>query len=151
MQVKRSVSFSSFQRIGTYIPSPTEHGEVDKVIAPLLGEDDAYYSHGMWCDPSPGDVMCCIINVFEAILFGLFTSIMCCDQMSSIISNTTYIETLQGRRDRNEKDKKSWKENVKTVFGEPLSIRWLLPTPLTPKIMKDFSSLCGQYLEEEYS
>jgi hypothetical protein len=39
-----------------------------------------------------------ILNLVEALIFGLFTAIMMWDQLSAIFENTTYIDSLQGKK-----------------------------------------------------
>ncbi|ETO34375.1 DHHC family palmitoyl transferase fused to a KOW domain, signal peptide [Reticulomyxa filosa] len=103
-----------------------------------IGEGLIEYSY---CNGSPGDIVCCMLNLFEAILFGLFTCIMGCDQFSSIWNNTTYIDIIQNRS-KTGKEKKSGYELLQAVFGEPFRVTWFLPTPVTSKVIKDFKSLC---------
>eukprot|EP01084_Bolivina_argentea_P032403 59958_1 len=100
-----------------------------------------------WCKGNGLDVMFCIINLFEGILFGLFTMIMSCDQISSIISNVTYIDTLTMNRKQLQKRKKqsSSMDNLSFIFGEPFGVGWFLPTTLTPKIKENFKNLCMQF------
>ena len=101
-----------------------------------------------WCRGNGLDVMFCIINLFEGILFGLFTMIMSCDQISSIISNVTYIDTLTMNRKQLQKRKKqslSSMDNLTFIFGEPFGIGWFMPTSLTPKIKENFKNLCMQF------
>lgn len=66
--------------------------------------------------------------VIEAILFGLFTLCMMCDQYTTVTTNRTGIDRLKG--DKGGK-KASYMENVKEVFGGPQSrgfhYTWLLP------------------------
>lgn len=66
--------------------------------------------------------------VVEAILFGLFTMCMMCDQWSVVLSSMTQIDRLKGERVR----KRSTCDNLTEVFGgEPrFSIGWLLPIPV---------------------
>mmetsp|Transcript_59305 Transcript_59305/g.94335 ORF Transcript_59305/g.94335 Transcript_59305/m.94335 type:complete len:306 (-) Transcript_59305:120-1037(-) len=108
----------------------TEHAEMDE-----------------WCKGNGLDVMFCIINLFEGILFGLFTMIMSCDQISSIISNVTYIDTLTMNRKQLQKRKKqaSSMDNLSFIFGEPFGLGWFLPKRLTPKIKENFKNLCMQF------
>ena len=110
-----------------------------------LGTEDL--EEGDWCHGSGMDVMCCIINMFEGILFGLFTMIMSCDQISSIISNVTYIDTLtMNRAQMKERKKQSTSmDNLAFIFGEPFGIGWFLPMALTPKIKENFNNLCMQF------
>mmetsp|Transcript_2623 Transcript_2623/g.3043 ORF Transcript_2623/g.3043 Transcript_2623/m.3043 type:complete len:338 (-) Transcript_2623:1001-2014(-) len=80
------------------------------------------------CDASIGGSMIMFGVVLEALLFGLFTLCMMCDQWSVVLSSVTQIDRLKGERAR----KRSLCENLTEVFGgEPrFSITWLLPTPV---------------------
>ena len=82
-----------------------------------------------YCDARPVDILLCVLNFIEGILFGLFTFIMLFDQLSAIFENTPYIMKLKGRKGA----KKTKYECLQLVFGEPLHLRWFFPTPLTPK------------------
>ena len=75
------------------------------------------------------------LSIFLALLFALFVIIMFCDQMSCILYNTSTIDNLQKERNPNAEQGKGEKaakrtawQNVKEVFGGPVSIHWLLPT-----------------------
>merc|ERR1711972_1107936 len=46
--------------------------------------------------PNDEDAVCSALVFFVSIIFGLFTCIMLCDQLSNIIYDTTGIEGLQG-------------------------------------------------------
>lgn len=122
------------------------------ITEPLLDDqghqrDMELHGEDSWCKGGGADVLMCIINLFEGILFGLFTMIMSCDQISSIISNVTYIDTLTMNSSELKKRKKkaSSMDNLAFIFGEPFGIRWFLPTPLTPKIKENFKNLCIQF------
>lgn len=73
-----------------------------------------------------GELLCCVLIFFVAIIFGLFTSIMFCDQASNIANNTTGIDVLKGR----ESQQRPWRESVQEVMGRGPLWRWLLPTPI---------------------
>merc|ERR1712173_145909 len=104
--------------------------------------DNSIHGEDPWCRGGSGDVLMCIINMFEGILFGLFTMIMSCDQISSIISNTTYIDSLTMNRKQLQKKKKaaSSMDNLTFIFGAPFGINWFLPIGLTPKIKENFKN-----------
>ena len=63
----------------------------------------------------------------QAILFGLFTSAMLCEQLSSIISDQTGIERLKHDYTA---PQRSALVNLSETFGRPVSLLWLLPTPV---------------------
>mmetsp|Transcript_16357 Transcript_16357/g.25671 ORF Transcript_16357/g.25671 Transcript_16357/m.25671 type:complete len:346 (-) Transcript_16357:1207-2244(-) len=67
-----------------------------------------------------------LVVVVEAILFGLFTMCMMCDQWSVVLTATTQIDRLKGEQKR----RRGVCENLNEVFGgEPrFSFMWLLPT-----------------------
>jgi len=86
------------------------------------------------CTVSGVHVALCVINFIEAVIFGLFVSIMLWDQMSAIYENTPGIDALQHRMG----PKRSMYLSLKEVFGEPLSWRWLLPLTLPKQVHDDF-------------
>lgn len=69
--------------------------------------------------------------VVTAVLFGLFTMCMLCDQLHSISTNTTGIDRLKGHAAGSNSNLRA---NLAEVFGgEPtdgFSLMWLLPTPI---------------------
>jgi len=66
-----------------------------------------------------------IFLLFEALLFGLFTAIMCGTQLSAICTDETGIEQLKKETARWER-KSKWL-SLKAVFGHPFSYRWFSP------------------------
>eukprot|EP00416_Gambierdiscus_australes_P043443 CAMPEP_0171106862 /NCGR_PEP_ID=MMETSP0766_2-20121228/65704_1 /TAXON_ID=439317 /ORGANISM="Gambierdiscus australes, Strain CAWD 149" /LENGTH=164 /DNA_ID=CAMNT_0011568069 /DNA_START=364 /DNA_END=858 /DNA_ORIENTATION=- len=80
-----------------------------------------------------GDTLCMMLIFFVAIIFGLFTCIMFCDQISNILANQTGIEGLQGSTVKT----RPWRESLQEVMGRGPSVRWLLPTPLRRAQVKD--------------
>lgn len=70
----------------------------------------------------------CGMIILVSIIFGLFTAIMLCDQVSNISSNTTGIDALQGYG--NSGAARPFKESLREVFGRRLSVHWFLPTPV---------------------
>lgn len=75
------------------------------------------------------------VSIFLAVLFGLFVVIMFCDQMWCILSNTSTIDNLQKEKNPNMESGKGQKaasrtawQNLKEVFGGPLSPFWFIPT-----------------------
>jgi len=89
------------------------------------------------CDPTQLDIILCILNVIEGILFGLFTFIMLYDQIDAIFKNTPYIDALKGKRGK----KKTRYQCLKDVFGEKFNIRWFLPSPLTSKMIENWENM----------
>merc|ERR1712039_937104 len=55
-----------------------------------------------------GQILGCIVIFFVALVFGLFTAIMMCDQVSNIISNQSGIDALKGEAPQKAK---SWQES----------------------------------------
>ena len=78
------------------------------------------------CDITRVFVLSGMIVFFVAMLFGLFTAVMFCDQMSAIIKDQTGIEALQNTPGK----PRSLKESMHEVMGCTLSWRWLVPTPV---------------------
>eukprot|EP00927_Polykrikos_kofoidii_P034367 TRINITY_DN2916_c0_g3_i1.p1 TRINITY_DN2916_c0_g3~~TRINITY_DN2916_c0_g3_i1.p1 ORF type:complete len:291 (-),score=24.11 TRINITY_DN2916_c0_g3_i1:180-1052(-) len=71
-------------------------------------------------------ILGCVGILFVALLFGLFTAMMLCDQLSNIHSNQSSIDALQGR----EAKARPFKESLQEVMGRGPSLKWLLPTPV---------------------
>ena len=65
-----------------------------------------------WCRPDTTDTVVSICNVVEAIIFGIFTIAMGCDQAEAIAENTNYIDRLQKKKDKNKLYCNPWK-----IFG----------------------------------
>lgn len=74
--------------------------------------------------PVASAILLMIFLVFESLLFGIFSLVMCCTQVSSIIKDETGIENL--KRERMVK-KGTVYENLQDVFGGYFSISWLSP------------------------
>jgi len=73
------------------------------------------------------DTLCCMLILFVAVIFGLFTLIMLCDQLSRVLSNQTGIEQLQGSQYK----ARPWRELMQEVMGRGPSWRWVVPTTLS--------------------
>jgi len=74
--------------------------------------------------PMAASILLMIFLVFEGLLFGIFTLVMLCSQVTSVVKDETGIEYL--------KKEKRFKEstmygNLQEVFGGNLSISWLSP------------------------
>ncbi|XP_052816335.1 palmitoyltransferase ZDHHC3-like isoform X3 [Mya arenaria] len=73
----------------------------------------------------PATTIFLIFLVFEGLLFGIFTAIMCGSQMTAICSDETGIESL--KKDQATWERRSYWLSVKAVFGHPFSWRWFSP------------------------
>lgn len=93
-----------------------------------------------YCVPSPADTICCVLNFVEAILFGLFVTVMMFDQFSVIFDNTTYIHKLKGMK-RNQR--RNMYDSLVFTFGETMGFGWLLPKPTPQGAIDNFLSMCG--------
>jgi len=96
-----------------------------------------------FCKPAPVDTICCVLNFVEAIMFGLFVTIMLFDQLSVVFDNTTYIDKLKGNSKN--KERKTKYESLISLFGESLTFGWLLPKSSTRRMMKEFMALCTSF------
>lgn len=81
-----------------------------------------------------GKIVACILVFFVAIVFGLFTTIMLCDQVSNIVSGQTGIDQLKKESDSRTRP---WRESMQEVMGRGPSWRWLVPIPLRRAQVKD--------------
>uniref|UniRef100_A0A0G4HDL0 Palmitoyltransferase n=1 Tax=Chromera velia CCMP2878 TaxID=1169474 RepID=A0A0G4HDL0_9ALVE len=96
------------------------------------------------CNLGGAGVLCTVLVAFEALIFGLFTCIMFCDQTSGITSDETGIEYLKGRSATvavMAGGKETWTSRQRTsyeafleVFGCHFGIDWFLPTPVRFKL-----------------
>ncbi len=68
----------------------------------------------------------CVLNFVEALIFGLFVSVMMWDQMGAIFDNTPYIDSLKKKHGA----KRGRYQSLKEVFGEPFGWRWFVPTAI---------------------
>jgi len=71
-----------------------------------------------------------ILLTIEALLFGLFTTCMACEQITSVMYNQTYIDRLQAKRgDVSKSTNHGILGNLREVFGDADSyLNWLVPT-----------------------
>lgn len=75
---------------------------------------------------SPASTLILVIMLgFESLLFGIFTVVMFCTQISAIFSDETQIETLKGEEPKWAR-KGKW-ASLKAVFGRDVGIKWLSP------------------------
>ena len=84
-----------------------------------------------------------IIFGFESLLFGIFTIVMFCTQISAIFTDETQIETLKNEEAKWEK-KGKW-ASLKAVFGRDVGIKWL--SPFTKPNFKYFNSTFNKLLD----
>merc|ERR1711962_39510 len=70
-------------------------------------------------------VVLVILLVFEALLFSIFTAVMCLSQLCSICKDETGIEAL--KKEGGSLGRKSRWTNIKSVFGSPFSVKWFSP------------------------
>lgn len=84
-----------------------------------------------FCDKvSPESRVMLILLTIEALLFGLFTTCMACEQITSVMYNQTYIDRLQAKRgDASKSTNHGILGNLREVFGDADSyLNWLVPT-----------------------
>lgn len=78
------------------------------------------------CNVTRTDNLIVIFLLVEALLFGLFTMCMMCDQYSVVASNQTKVDKLKGQKHDNTED-------FNEVFGSSNKVRfswdWLVPNP----------------------
>ena len=92
------------------------------------------------CTITPLQTALCIVNFIEAVVFGLFCLIMMFDQLTAILDNTPGIDALQNRQGA----KRGRYDSLQAVFGEGVSVRWLLPLPLPKRVEKEFEWELGE-------
>jgi len=82
------------------------------------------------CNLSIGSNMIVMFLVVEALLFGLFTLCMMCDQWGSVLTSVSKIDRYKGVQDESVTNKRDLCENLTRVFGgEPrFSLSWFIPT-----------------------
>ena len=87
-------------------------------------------------------VVITFIACFLAVLFFLFVVIMFVDQIQCIMENTSTIDSLKKKNNKEVEDdrseasysKSSW-DHICDVFGERLSWTWLFPTDIPKKLI----------------
>ncbi|EDO34528.1 predicted protein [Nematostella vectensis] len=72
----------------------------------------------------PSSILLIIFLVFEGLLFGIFTLVMFCSQVTSVVRDETGIESLKNERMSR---KTTMYENLQDVFGGQFSVHWLSP------------------------
>lgn len=78
------------------------------------------------CNLDPRFVLMAIFIFVVAVVFGLFTSVMLCDQISNISSDQTGIEALQNTPGK----ARSFHVAMKEVMGCSFSWQWFVPLPV---------------------
>lgn len=84
----------------------------------------------------PATLILVIILGFSALLFGIFTLVMFCTQVSAIFSDETQIESLKNEEPKWQR-KNKW-SSLKSVFGSEFSYKWL--SPFVPPNIKYLNS-----------
>lgn len=93
------------------------------------------------CNPTSADLICSILLMVEAVLFGSFTTVMMFDQLSCIFESNTYIDRLKGKKRGN----KGMKDSLEFVFGEPLGAGWFFPKSLPEALITNFATMCTEF------
>jgi len=91
------------------------------------------------CTISSVQTILCLINFIEALIFGLFVTIMLCDQLSAIW-DTNHSDHVSNETRR----PVSKYTALKHVFGEPFSWRWFFPVALADGVLKEFAQECDE-------
>lgn len=86
--------------------------------------------------PVASAILLMIFLVFEGLLFGIFTLVMFCSQVSSIVKDETGIENLKKER---VVKKTTVYENLQDVFGGYFSISWFSPFTSPPLRRTNFT------------
>ncbi|KAI3385937.1 hypothetical protein SNEBB_008793 [Seison nebaliae] len=73
----------------------------------------------------PASIVIIIFLTFESLLFGIFTGVMFCSQVSGIYTDETAIECLQNSKESIEEND-GW-FNLKQTFGRRFGISWFSP------------------------
>ena len=81
-----------------------------------------------------------ICNVVEAVIFGIFTIAMGCDQAEAIAENTNYIDRLQKKRG----ERQTLLQSMEDIWGEPFGWRWFVPFSPTQNLRKEFQKFCKE-------
>ena len=81
------------------------------------------------CSISTFQAVLCVLHFVEALVFGLFVSIMMFDQLTAIFENTPGIDALQKKQGI----KRGKYESLKDVFAEPFNWQWFVPLNMPQK------------------
>ena len=68
--------------------------------------------------------------IFLEIAFGLFIMVVFCDQISIILNRLTVLDRVKLYDNRLESVKRRGYKNFQVTFGGPISLWWLVPTPV---------------------
>jgi len=83
-----------------------------------------------YCSSSPGPFVMMILLGVEALLFGLFTICMLCDQYSVVFSSMTQVERLKAElsvKAPPTRPRTTTEHLIEVFGGDGLSIWWLIP------------------------
>lgn len=72
----------------------------------------------------PTTIIFLVFLIFEGLLFGLFTLIMFCTQINSVINDETGIEHL---KKENRHKEGTWRDRMKETFGSDMGVSWFSP------------------------
>jgi len=82
-------------------------------------------------------VVLCVLNFIEALVFGLFVIIMFFDQLSAIFENSDGYDS-GSELDKTQKPTITRYQALQQVFGEKFNFKWFLPLNLNDQVVKDF-------------
>lgn len=81
-----------------------------------------------------GVMLLCILLFFVAVLFGLFTCVMLCDQVSNILANQSQIDAYKGEAPIK---RLPWRDSAQEVMGRGPSWRWFFPVAVARSKVRD--------------
>ncbi|AFZ79849.1 zinc finger protein DHHC domain containing protein [Theileria equi strain WA] len=90
-------------------------------------DDNWCYNIGKEYLVGKGAVIIIMIAIFSSLLFGVFTLIMCIDQVVAIRSNRTPIDKFK----KIQFNRLGFAKTLVQVFGSPFSILWLVPVRMS--------------------
>jgi hypothetical protein len=92
------------------------------------------------CQPTTTDTVVSVLNAVEAVIFGIFTIAMGCDQADAVAENTNYIDRLQKKKGKEQ----TYMQSLEDIFGEKFGWRWLVPFAPTVQLKRDFQKYCKE-------
>jgi hypothetical protein len=92
------------------------------------------------CQPTTTDTVVSVLNAVEAVIFGIFTIAMGCDQADAVAENTNYIDRLQKKKGKEQ----TYMQSLEDIFGEKIGWRWLMPFAPTRQLKRDFQKYCKE-------